>query len=330
MNSIFKMLAALSVVTILLNGATYAQETGFSPIERELAYLMHIWPGDYDNQEQVSFDERAQGKSTLNHIRVHTKVTKIEKPKLGKNVLYIEEYHKNDPLNKQYHWFYSLSADEESTAVRASVYLLKNTAQLKLLSKNPTELAKIRVKDLAHLKGCDFLIRRDAYIHHGIMENGNCMSGKEKENFNRQIQISKTTFSILHTTGNSEENTHWWKMIRARWFACMVDVPKDTPGRANHTQHYIKIHDQGGTFSFTHPDGRDMTLLMRNTWSYGMQRETFFIGVLEGDVNGPTLVYAWGEPGTDRIGMNPGYIRIQCDLDTKRNVNLQKGLREES
>ena len=69
---------------------------------------------------------------------------------------------------------------------------------------------------------------------------------------------------------------------------------------------------------------------MQNTWSYGMQRYSFVIAVLEGGAQGRTLVYSWGMPGQDRIGVNPGWIRIQCDLDTPENVRMQKALRTES
>ncbi len=122
----------------------------------------------------------------------------------------------------------------------------------------------------------------------------------------------------------------WHQLERARWFACMIDFPRDSGGPPVVTHHYIRIHDQGGAFPFTHPDGRDMVLTMRNNWSYGMQRETFVIVVQEGDESGPTLVYAWGSPGSDRIGVNPGYLRVQCDMDTPRQVSLQHGLRPDS
>ena len=54
------------------------------------------------------------------------------------------------------------------------------------------------------------------------------------------------------------------------------------------------------------------------------------LAIQEGDESGPTLVYAWGSPGSDRIGVNPGYLRVQCDMDTPRQVSLQHGLRPDS
>lgn len=37
-----------------------------------------------------------------------------------------------------------------------------------------------------------------------------------------------------------------------------------------------------------------------------------------------------GEPGADRIGFNPEWIRVQCGLDTPKNIALQHGLRRDS
>lgn len=331
-----------SVFSGLLGAALYAsgvaaQETGFTPQERELHYLFKMWPGDYDNQEQVSFDARARGEAVADQPRVHGVVRAIDLPSLGEYVLYSEEREGDDPAKTRLRQIYVLSADEEARAVRVKSYAFKAPQRWRSVVGPEDSLAKVRARDLVFLEGCDILLRRDGESHAGAMEEASCRDGVDDGYRERHIRISEDYYSTKDrlTNERGEEidaiaGARARNMKRARWFACMVDVPKDIPGRSNYTQHYIKIHDQGGAFSFTHPDGREMTLLMRNTWSYGMQRETFFIGVFEGDASGKLLVYGWGMPGADRIGVNPGYVRIQCDLDTPENVALQKGLREES
>jgi len=313
-----------------------AQETGYTPTERELNYLMKIWPGDYDNQEQVSFDARARQETADQQPRFHALIHRLELPSLGPNMLYIEERENDDSEKLTYQRLYALSADEDEKAVRVKTYRLKSEDKFQAAGRDLTELSKIKAGYASYQEGCDMLLRRDGESLTGETQPGRCKNGEDSF-LTRHIRMSKTQYSFKEKQTDKDSKVlsavadfRPRNMKRARWFACMIDVPKDTPGRANHTQHYMKIHDQGGSFAFTHPDGRDMTLLMRNTWSYGMQRETFFIGVLEGDVTGKTLVYSWGMPGQDRIGVNPGYIRIQCDLDTPENVKLQKALRSES
>ena len=127
-----------------------------------------------------------------------------------------------------------------------------------------------------------------------------------------------------------DEQLHWYNLEKARCFVCMIDFPREEGGRPVITEHYIKIHDQGGKFEFDYRDGRHMVLGMRNTWSFGMQRETFVIFIQAENQEGKTLIYSWGNPGADRIGFNPGWIRVQCDLDTPKNVKLQQELRPDS
>ena len=294
-----------------------AQETGFSYLERELFYIMKIWPGDYDNQEQVSFDTTAALGAEISTPRIHALVAPVDAPTIGKHVIFVQEqyFSDNGPTHKQ--WLYSLRADVDAKSVRAVPYRL--TAPL--LAQGT--LGDINAASASKIEGCDLLLGRDAGAITGTHASETC---EDQTLAGKQIHISQDIFGVQ--PANSTATLR--KMERARWFACMIDVPKDTPNLSNHTQHYMTIHDQGGQYDFTHPDGRELTLLMRNTWSYGMHRETFFIGVFEGGVTGKLLVYAWGEPGADRIGMNPGYIRIQCDLNAPENVSLQHGLRAES
>lgn len=74
----------------------------------------------------------------------------------------------------------------------------------------------------------------------------------------------------------------------------------------------------------------DMVLGMRSIWSFGMQRETFVIFTQEKSQKGKSVVYAWRESSADRIGFNPGWIRVQCALDKPSNEALQHGLRPDS
>lgn len=332
MSSIFRALIFFYTTSLLFVMSVAAQAIAATHIERELDYLMAIWPGDYDNQEQVSFDARAKDQKEIDQARFHSLVEKVDFTALGDHVLYIEERLDDDIQRVHFRRLYVLSADETEKAVRVISYVLKNAADFEL-----ENLSALNAEDLSLQQGCDMLLRRNGDGFKGQMKSGECDDSEGAGYRDRRVRIFKEHYSFkdqrIDSDGrviNSVANFSWRELQRARWFACMIDVPKDTPGLSNFTQHYIKIHDQGGSFKFAHPDGRNMTLLMRNTWSYGMRRETFFIGVFEGSVTDKLLVYSWGEPGADRIGMNPGYIRIQCDLDTPRNVELQKALRPDS
>ena len=162
--------------------------------------------------------------------------------------------------------------------------------------------------------------------------------GDERRHVDFRFRLSEDAYWFrerVTRAGNGEivsqtADFTWHQLERARWFVCMIDFPRPTGGPPVVTHHYVRMHDQGGTFAFTHPDGRDMVFTMRHNYSYGMQRETFVIVVQDGDETGPTLVYAWTEAGAEYIGVNPGYLRIQCDPDDARHRRMQEWLRPDS
>ena len=336
----------LTVTTsLLLSAATalvQAQERRFTLLERELETLMSIWPGDYDNREQLQFDANV-GKRDLEsggHLRVHSQIRRVDLPSLGQYVLYVEEYKNNDPASIFRQRLYALSADEAERAIRVKLLFFRDGKPYLGAHRDASLLADISMDDMVALEGCDVFIRRAGDWYEGAMKRKTCLfgEGEDRRYSDYQVRVFEHGYwfrdRILSAASDEPleqvADFSWHQLEKTRWFACMVDFPPESGGPPSVTHHYIKLHDQGGTFSFTHPDGRDMVLTMRNNWSYGMQRETFVIVVQAQDESGPTLVYAWGSPGSDRIGVNPGYLRVQCDLDTPQNVQLQEWLRPDS
>lgn len=336
-----KLLASCLALALAQTTAA-AEERRFTLLERELEYLVTIWPGDYDNREQLAFDATV-GKKDLDsggHLRVHSQIRRVEVPALGDYVLYVEEYKHNDPAAIFRQRLYVLSADEAEKAIRLKLMFFKDGKSFLGAHHDPTLLARLNNNAVSSLEGCDVFIRRDGDGLAGSMKPKTCVFGEgDKRRYSDyQLRVTADQYWFRDRILNAASDEvmeqvagfSWHQLEQARWFSCMIDFPKKTDGPPNVTHHYVKMHDQGGTFPFTHPDGRDMVLTMRNTWSFGMQRETFVIVVQQGDESGPTLVYAWGNPGADRIGVNPGYLRVQCDSDTPQQVQLQHWLRPDS
>jgi hypothetical protein len=319
-----------------------AEERSFTLLERELEYLVAIWPGDYDNREQLTFDASV-GKQDMDsggHLRVHSQISRVDVPALGDYVLYVEEYKHNDPTSIFRQRLYVLSADKAEKAIRLKLMFFKDGKSILGAHNDPTLLAGLDSDAVSALEGCDVFIRRDGDWLVGAMKPKTCVFGEggKRRYSDYQLRVTPGQYWFRDRILNAATDEvmepvadfSWHQLEAARWFSCMIDFPKQSGGPPVVTHHYVEMHDQGGTFPFTHPDGRDMVFTMRNTWSYGMQRETFVIVVQQGDESGPTLVYAWGNPGADRIGVNPGYLRVQCDLNTPQQVQLQHWLRPDS
>ncbi|MGI9205723.1 MAG: CpcT/CpeT family chromophore lyase [Woeseiaceae bacterium] len=327
----FKCIVAANVfLSVLLCATAWGQEREYTLMEREIDYLMNLWPGDYDNVEQPALDANVGKTDPANggHQRVHSFVTSIDMPEVGHDLLFIDEYTGNDESATLRRRLYSLVPDEQEKAILAEAYHVDSA-----------DRSDIGASNFTRAPGCDLLIRRDGDAFTGKIQSADCPSANGDRRFGTyEMRLSKHQYRFYdqslmqHAGGAGDENEDigWYQLDRARWFACMIDFPREEGGRPVVTQHYIKIHDQGGEFAFRHPDGRDMVLTMRNNWSYGMQRETFVIVVQEGDTSGEALVYAWSSPDADRIGVNPVFLRVQCDMDTPENVEFQHRLRPDS
>lgn len=313
-------------------------ERDYSYHERELIYLLELWPGEYDNVEQLEF-EKVLNKTIAENktARMHSFVRHISLPAFGDHVLYLESYENDDPNQVTQQAIYQLTADETANAIRVSVFhFIKPNA---ILSKNQDlDLTSLSPDDESLKKGCDLLLRRFGMSFEGRTEDTSCLPVLNNQMLEDHVLIEEGVYQqgVIRrdaTTGHRLQDQMQdapYLLERARRFVCMIDFPNETNKRPTITKHYIHVHDQGGKFSFDYPDGRKMVLGMRNTWSFGMNRETFVIFLQEGSQKGKTLIYSWGNPGADRIGFNPGWIRVQCDMDNDRNVRLQHGLRSGS
>ncbi|MEM6699556.1 MAG: CpcT/CpeT family chromophore lyase [Bacteroidota bacterium] len=308
-------------------------ERTYTLMERELEYLMNIWEGEYDNVEQLDFDKFAGKKGVENggHLRVHSSVKRLNIKGFGDYVIYLETYQNDDPNDLYQQVILELSADDEAKGILAKVYHFKNPKAHLSVGQS---LEKLEINNDKLYPACEILLQREgmAFVSRKVGE-GCVNKGKDY-----RLRISEEDYWFQErkydaATGNflsDNQQLAWYQLEKARCFACMIDFPREEGGRPVETKHYIKIHDQGGKFEFDYKDGRHMVLGMRNTWSFGMQRETFVIFIQEEDQTGKTLIYSWGNPGADRIGFNPGWIRVQCDLDTPENVAFQHGLRPDS
>lgn len=293
----------LSRLLILLtlsfcSALSVAQERSFTLLEREIIYLSEILPGTYDNWQQTNIERAWAMGEPGDFARVRLDVSRQGSADAAGPAFDVEMRNGAEPDASATRIRYVLTADDSAGAIRAVAH---NAA------------------DDAPMPDCDLLLRRDLFSIAGEKAGPNCSGAPAA------MRASDDRIDVM-----LEEGGEWRRLRKAREFVCMIDVPKNDPLTANHTQHYIDVHDQGGSFDFVHPDGRNMRLLLGQDWSYGMRRDTFFIGVLDLDDNSRTLVYSWAEPGADRIGVNPGWIRVQCDLATEANREMQQRLRPDS
>lgn len=309
-------------------------------LEKEITTLMRLWPGDYDNREQVQIDVDMGRKTEADgaHLRAHAAVRAVDLPRVGAHVLYVEDYRQDDPAKVFRHGLYELAPDADGKGLRARMWGFKDGAKWWGAAREPARLSTLTRDDLVPATGCDLILRRDGDAFVGGTDPKTCLTDKDRAlDFQVQVMADHVLFRerLLDPTSGAVKAAiggfAWHRLLRARFFSCMIDPPRamsraapDAPGADGYV---VAIHDQGGTFTFPYPDGRTIFLSLRNTWSYNMSRKTLVVTLQETDENGAGLGYAWSEPGADRIGFNPLWIHIQCDLETPENLELQRAMR---
>lgn len=310
------------------------KERKFTLMEREIKYLIELWQGDFDNVEQLSLEKDIGRKDILSgqHLRIHSKIRRVINSNLGEFVLYLEETQNNNHLNIFKQHIYVLQPIDSIASIKVEVYDIRNGGELIGVSGAPEKLSKLKASSFLRRTESDLLIQREGYSFFSKSIRGQHAKTPAEDLPDYQVRIAKDEYWFRYSASNENDDGRegWFMLDKARCFVCMIDFPREEGGRPVDTRHYIDIHDQGGQFEFDYLDGRHMVLTMRNTWSYGMQRNTFVIVLQENDLTGPTLIYAWGEDGADRIGMNPGWIRVQCDIKNDQNIIFQQELRPDS
>lgn len=314
-----------------------AQSPRITRQDKDVIAVMALWPGNFDNREQVQIDAD-MGRPVGTHMRLHSAVRRVDLPRIGSHVVYVEDYRDNDTRAIFRHGLLVISADETAKAVRVKhMAFVKPNAWVGAIN-NPSQLAAITPNDVAERQGCDILLHRDGDGFSGSTNPHTCQTTKA-QGVETQLRLTADAFWFREKTINpssgktvsSLASFEWHQLERARVFLCMIDPPRsmvsatrDKPGDRGYV---VRIHDQGGTFTFTHADGRTLFMSLRNTWSYNMNRKTLVVTLQENNEDGAGLGYAWTEPGADRIGMNPLWIHIQCDLDTPENLDMQRRMR---
>jgi hypothetical protein len=317
-----------------------ASRPAMTRMDKDLATLLRLWPGDYDNREQVQVDADMARKTDADgrHVRVHAAVRHVNLPAIGAHVLYIEDYKNDDARNAFRHGLYRVSANNQNHSLRVEMLGFADEKKWWGAARDPSRLAALTPADVTPTEGCDLTLRRDGDIFVGGTNPETCIVA-EGLALDYQVRLADDHIEFRERHLDSRTKAPkaqiagfaWHRLLRARFFSCMIDPPRTmrvaNPQAPGANGYVVSIHDQGGTFTFTHADGRTIFLSLRNTWSYNMSRKTLVVTLQENDESGAGLGYAWSEPGADRLGMNPLWIHIQCDLETPENLDLQRAMR---
>ena len=161
-----KIWSTLAIVCLLWGPTASAQTK--AELETQLAQLMKMLPGDYDNAAQL----QGQG-ADKPFYPVRTILKAVTMPEIGEHILYLEEYRDNDPAKFTRIRLYKFTLDEGAIRLH-----LVNPLKPEALVGAYANLAKIQALRLSDMRKdrdlCDVFIRKVGEEFQGAMKERSC------------------------------------------------------------------------------------------------------------------------------------------------------------
>ena len=293
---------------------------------RDMAEMLEMFPGEYDNQEQVYFEKELGIDENLRHRRTHHHFVPVKVDGIPGETFYAHQYQHNDPENIYRQRIYSFETDFEEMAIRLTIYTPSNPEALRSGHRDTSIFENLSVGDFYLKPGCEVFWKRSGDQFDGYLKEGACNYYSER--FGKQIYLNETLMlsegelwindTAVDEDGNSvfgAANRGPSKNRKARIFKCWASMPKKDgswsfdPG--------LMIHDQGGTaWATTGEDepARAMLKIRNVSWPTGRNRDSLVLYMYrEGEDRAAS--YAWTEPSAKRIAINLRWVQASCTLE---------------
>ncbi len=310
-----------AVLVALAPGSATADDAAI--LDKDFRVLMDWFPGVYDNQEQVYFEEELEVAEDLRHERIHHVFKKVELPAFGDNVLYVQQHLNDDPEQIYRQRLYVFTPDYDENAVRLTIHAPKNTEALVDAHLDPGKLSGLTLDDTVIRPGCEVYWKRQANQFVGYMHDGACSFHSQRSG--KRIVIDDDlvlTESELWISDRAEDEDGNYvfghkagvphKNRKARRFECWVAVQQADEDWT--FKQGLEIYDQGGfVWIETEEEApKRIGIKLRNVeWPYGNNRPSLVLYAYR-ETADRAVSYAWAEPTAERIGLNLRWMQGSC------------------
>ena len=316
------------LLTALWVVMTSAHADEAAVLDKDFHTMMAWFPGVYDNQEQVYFEQEQEVDEALRHERIHHVFEPVYLPAFGEHVFYVQQHLNDDPAQIYRQRIYTFRPDYEEGAIRLTIHIPNDVASLVDAHLDPTKLSGLSPEQTRVLPGCDVFWRRQANHFVGYMTPNACSyvsseSGK-RIIFNDDLLLTEEALWISDRAQDEEGNRVFGhptgvphKNRKARRFECwMTAMQRDGEWTFRRG---LEIHDQGGmVWLETEEEApQQVGIKMRNVrWPYGNNRPSLVLYAYRPDED-RAVSYAWADPSAQRIGINLRWMQASCTLAAK-------------
>lgn len=292
-------------------------------LKRDFDRMMKWFPGRYDNQEQVYFNNNLNVPEEERHGRIHHVFAPVDLPGFSGETFYIEQYQNDDPNDVYRQRIYSFVPDFEENAIRLTIYIPKKPKALLGAYADSSKLEGLSPGDFTTYDGCDVFWTYENEHYHGFMKEGACRVQSKRSGktlvITDDLQLSKNSIWIRdeaedangnYVYGNKARIHH--KNNRASIFSCWV-APQKADGSYGFLNN-LQLHDQGGWIRIpATEDYEAIGFKMRNVvWPSGNNRPSRVIYAYRGNDDKKAVSYAWTSPDEPRLGINLRWVQVSC------------------
>ena len=316
------------LLTALWVVMTSAHADEAAVLDKDFHTMMAWFPGVYDNQEQVYFEQEQEVDEALRHERIHHVFEPVYLPAFGEHVFYVQQHLNDDPTQIYRQRIYAFRPDYEEGAIRLTIHIPNDVASLVDAHLDPTKLSGLSPEQTRALPGCDVFWRRQSNHFVGYMTPNACSyvsseSGK-RIIFNDDLLLTEEALWISDRAQDEEGNRVFGhptgvphKNRKARRFECwMTAMQRDGEWTFRRG---LEIHDQGGMvwLETEEETPQQVGIKMRNVrWPYGNNRPSLVLYAYRPDED-RAVSYAWADPSAQRIGINLRWMQASCTLAAK-------------
>ncbi len=166
----------------------------------QIREIMTFWPGTYNNDKQIAsakdngeaiwlLDDSGEG----GYLQVQSHYIKLDKPEIGENVLYVEEYRDHDPAATYRQRIYTLAVDSLGM-VKVKMWPFKDKKKYIGAWNNPSILDSLKKDEIsAYPDFCDMHVKKTADGYEMYMNDKDCAFGDKY--FSYQVRLSANRFS---------------------------------------------------------------------------------------------------------------------------------------
>ena len=326
MNHLKKLSKIFLTIAICLICLSSISAQNKANLQKDLNLMMNWFEGRFDNYQQT-VEEKDQ-KAEFPHEHIHSIFHRVNLPKIGENVFYVQQYMDGDASKIYRQRLYSFAVNEKEKAIELQIYSFDDDKKYADAHLDESKLANLTFDKLKSIPGCEVYWRLSVDKFEGTMKPNACrvVSSRSGKNLIITDDLFLTEDEIWindqakddkgnYVFGNKANVHHKLKKVRMfeGWTAIVKTgeaqmALEDFPREDYKGQRDLTIHDGGEIVKVS-----DKYSIQLAKLKYNPQTEVLTLKIIDNET-GKTAAYSWANPDAERIGINLRWIQAGLTL----------------